>query len=337
VTILLLLTVLAQRWPTLAGSATLAAGGVHRAGGRFANSEAAPARISLGEMARFWIGRIRVSLRPRPGAAQRVPFDPASLTDRPTLTWIGHSTLLVRMESVAFLTDPMFSGRAGPGGPVGPPRLVPPGIALASLPPVRFALLSHDHYDHADVESVRALAARGVRFLVPLGLGDWVRQAGGQATELDWWQEVEIDGLRIHCVPAQHFSGRSLRDTGRRLWAGWVVAGPTRRFYYAGDTGYSPELAAIGERLGPFDLAAVPIGAYRPAEIMRVVHTTPEEALRLATELGARRVVGVHYGTFDLADEPLDEPPHRFRAEADRRGLSPERAWLLKVGETREW
>jgi len=285
----------------------------------------------------FLVRRIWVALVRRPGAAARVPYDSEAIARSPTITWIGHSAFLVRMDGVTFLTDPMFSDRAGPLPFVGPPRLVPPGMPLAALPKVHFALLSHDHYDHADFESVKALSQRGVQFVVPLGLGEWVNRAGGRAIELDWWQSVPLDGVRVTCVPAQHFSGRSLRDHNRRLWAGWVVAGPTRRFYHTGDTGYSPEFAKVGERLGPIDLAAVPIGAYRPAAIMHLVHTTPEEALRIGLDVRARRIVAMHFGTFDLADEPLDEPPQRFRREAERRGLGLDQAWVLKIGETREW
>jgi N-acyl-phosphatidylethanolamine-hydrolysing phospholipase D len=148
---------------------------------------------------------------------------------------------------------------------------------------------------------------------------------------------VDVGPVRVHCVPAQHFSGRSLGDLGERLWAGWVVAGPTRRFYHAGDTGYSRDFAEIGERLGPINLASVPIGAYLPPPMMRPVHVNPEEALQIAFDVRAERVVGMHFGTFDLTEEPLDEPPQRFRADAERRGLGPERAWLLDVGETRAW
>ena len=285
----------------------------------------------------FLVRRIWVALVRRPGAAARVPYDSEAIARSPTITWIGHSAFLVRMDGVTFLTDPMFSDRAGPLPFVGPPRLVPPVVPLAALPKVHFALLSHDHYDHADFESVKALSQRGVQFVVPLGLGEWVNRAGGRAIELDWWQSVALDGVRVTCVPAQHFSGRSLRDHNRRLWAGWVVAGPTRRFYHTGDTGYSPEFAKVGERLGPIDLAAVPIGAYRPAAIMHLVHTTPEEALRIGLDVRARRIVAMHFGTFDLADEPLDEPPQRFRREAERRGLGLDQAWVLKIGETREW
>ena len=141
----------------------------------------------------------------------------------------------------------------------------------------------------------------------------------------------------MHCVPAQHFSGRALTDTNRRLWAGWVVEGPTRRFYHAGDTGYFDGFAEIGNRFGPIDLAAIPIGAYEPATIMRPVHLNPEEAIQAALDLHAKRVIGMHFGTFDLTDEPPDEPPLRFQVAAARRGLAPEQAWTLDIGETRRW
>ncbi len=304
---------------------------------RFHNAARPPEPPGVAVRAGLWARKFWTSFAPRAGAAPRVPHDRSAIGRDPSLTWIGHSTFLVRMDGVTFLTDPIFSDRAGPLPFAGPRRLVPPGVPLDSLPAVDFVLLSHDHYDHADLASVKRLARSGARFVVPLGLGEWVRAAGGEAIELAWWDQVSLDGVGIHCVPAQHQSGRSLQDGGRRLWAGWVVAGPTRRFYHTGDTGYGAEFEVIGRRLGPMDLAVVPIGAYRPAEMMRYVHTTPEEALRIGVDVGARRVVAMHFGTFDLADEPLDEPPRRFRAEADRLGLGPGRAWILSVGETRAW
>jgi N-acyl-phosphatidylethanolamine-hydrolysing phospholipase D len=277
--------------------------------------------------------RMRASLRPRPGAAARVAYEPAALDLDPGLTWIGHATFLARLDGVRFLTDPVFSYRVSPLPFAGPQRLVAPGVPFLELPKVDFALISHDHYDHADLAAVRALAARGVRFVAPLGVGELVRGAGGDVVELDWWRSVEMGGLRVHCVPAQHFSGRGLFDRNRRLWAGFVVEGRTRRVYHAGDTGYFRGFAEIGERLGPLDLALVPIGAYLPRAMMQRVHMDPEEAVRAALDLRARRVIGMHFGTFDLADEPLDEPPRRFLAEAATRGL--EDASVMRVGETR--
>ena len=288
-------------------------------------------------MAAFLGRRLWASIVPRPGAAQAVPYDREAIARSPSITWIGHSTFLVRMDGVTFLTDPMFSNRASPFSFAGPRRAVPPGVPLDALPAVDFVLLSHDHYDHTDLKTVMQLARRGIRFVAPTGLGEWVRSAGGDAVDLAWWKDTVVDGVRLHCVPARHFSGRSLSDRNRRLWGGWVVSGATRRFYFAGDTAYSKDLSAIGSRLGPIDLAAVPIGAYLPASIMMFVHTTPEEGLRLGLDVGARRVVAMHFGTFDLTDEPLDEPPRRFLAEAERLGLGPDRAWVLKVGETRDW
>jgi N-acyl-phosphatidylethanolamine-hydrolysing phospholipase D len=289
----------------------------------------------LGVALPFFARRMWASWFPRPGAAPRVPFDPAAMLNSPSVTWIGHATLLVRLDGVTFLTDPMFSERASPLSFAGPRRLVDPGVPLADLPKVDFVVLSHDHYDHTDVHSVRALAARGARFIVPRGMGALLRGWGADAAELAWWEQATFGPLRVHCVPARHFSGRTLTDRNRRLWAGWVVEGDSRRFYFAGDTAYFPGFGEIGERLGPADLAAVPIGAYLPAAMMKPVHVTPEEALRGATEAGAKRIVGMHFGTFDLTDEPLDEPPVRFRAEAARLGLGDDRAFVLKIGETR--
>ncbi len=294
-------------------------------------------RAGLGVALPFFARRAWVSLRPRPGAAPRVEHDPAALQRNPSLTWIGHSTFFGRLDGVSFLTDPMFSERASPFRFMGPARLVPPGVPLDRLPTPDFALVSHDHYDHCDLASVRALAARGVPFFVPKGLGALLREAGAQATELGWWETAPVrDGsLRVRCVPSRHFSGRGLRDAGRRLWAGWVVEGSTRRFYHAGDTGYFDGFAEIGRRVGAIDVAAIPIGAYLPPEIMQPVHLNPEEAVRAAIDLGARNVAAMHWGTFDLTDEPLDEPPARFLADASRHGLGPDRAWVFKVGETR--
>jgi N-acyl-phosphatidylethanolamine-hydrolysing phospholipase D len=284
----------------------------------------------------FLLRRLRASLSPRPGAAPIVPFDREALSWNPALTWIGHATFFVRMDGAAFLTDPVFSERASPVSFAGPRRLVPPGVRSAELPALDFVLLSHDHYDHTDMPSVRALAARGATLLVPRGLADLVRPAGAPVIELGWWESAVVAGLRVHCVPARHFSGRGLRDRNRRLWAGWVVEGPTGRFYHAGDTAYFPGFGEIRRRLGPISLAALPIGAYLPPSIMARIHMNPEEAVQATLDLQAEEAVGMRFGTFDLTDEPLDEPPRRFLAEAERRGLG-ERAFVMKVGETRRF
>jgi N-acyl-phosphatidylethanolamine-hydrolysing phospholipase D len=288
-------------------------------------------------MAPFLLRRLWLSVVPRTGGAPLVPADPSALAASPGLTWIGHASFLVRMDGVTFLTDPMFSRRASPLSFAGPRRLVPPGVAMDALPRVDFALVSHDHYDHLDLPSVRALARRGVGFVVPSGVGEIVRRAGGEVTELEWWERKDMGPVTVHCVPSRHFSGRSLLDRNRRLWAGFVVEGPSRRFYHAGDTATFDGFAEIGRRLGPIDLAAMPIGAYLPRRMMASVHVTPEEALQGALAARASRIAAMHWGTFDLADEPLDEPPRRFRAEAQRLGLRDDQTWVLGVGESRSW
>ncbi len=277
------------------------------------------------------------------GAPPTVPNDGTFLRDNahhsvPTATWIGHATVLVQMDHVTFLTDPTWSDTASPVDFVGPRRFVPPGVALGALPPIDFVVISHSHYDHMDVPTLRALANGTTRFLVPLRLGALLREAGiGPVEELDWWESRQVGGVRVHCVPAQHWSQRTLFDHNDTLWGGWVVVGPTRRFYFAGDTGDFAGFGEIGTRLGPIGLAALPIGAYAPAAMMRPFHLDPEEAVRAAADLRATNVLGIHYGTFELTEEPLDEPPRRFHAEGVRRGVAMERLWTPPIGATRRW
>lgn len=290
----------------------------------------------------FLFRRLSGLWRSRPGAAPRVPNDGALLRENArhsasTVTWIGHSTLLVQMDHVTFLTDPIWSETPSPTALVGPPRFVPPGLGLEALPPIDFVVISHNHYDHLDLPTLHRLAATGTRFLVPLRVGELLRSEGiNDVEELDWWESRRLADVEVHCVPSQHWSGRGLTDQRATLWAGWAVIGPTRRFYYAGDTGYFTGFREIGARLGPFGLAAIPIGAYEPKAMMRAVHLNPEEALQAGSDVRAERIIGVHYGTFDLSDEPLDEPPRRFRAEADRRGVG-DQSWTPPIGEIRFW
>jgi L-ascorbate metabolism protein UlaG (beta-lactamase superfamily) len=257
----------------------------------------------------------------------------------PTVTWVGHATLLLQVGGVNILTDPQWSARASPLSFAGPRRVTAPGLRFEDLPPIHLVLISHDHYDHLDVATVKRLAgAHRPRFLVPLGLKAWFADIGiTDVEELDWWESRMLRGITLTCVPAQHFSGRTPWERNRRLWSGWTIAGGDRRAYFAGDTGYYEGLKEIGERLGPFDLAAIPIGAYLPPNIMRPSHTSPEEALRALADVRGKVFVPVHWGTFDLADEPIEEPPKRLAAEARRLGLGPDRVWLLQHGETRRW
>jgi N-acyl-phosphatidylethanolamine-hydrolysing phospholipase D len=314
----------------------------HRERG-FANVNAAHPPASAWVRTRFFVTRIWSSTFSPPTANfPVVANDGAALranASQPTVTWVGHSTLLVQLDGVNVLTDPQWSPRASPFSFAGPKRVTPPGLRLEDLPPVHLVLISHDHYDHLDVATVQQLhAAHRPRFLVPLGLKAWFADLGiTDVEELDWWQSRTERGLTFTAVPAQHFSSRTLWDRNRRLWCGWTVAGRDRRLFFAGDTAYNEVFKEIGTRLGPFDLAAVPIGAYLPPVIMKAAHTTPEEALQILQDVRGRSMVPIHWGTFDLADEPLEEPPQRLQAEAQRLGLGPDRVWLFKHGETRAW
>jgi len=256
-----------------------------------------------------------------------------------TVTWVGHSTVLVQLDGVTFLTDPNWNDRSGPfSGFIGVRRYTPPGIPLEALPPIDFVLISHDHYDHLDEPTVRRLARKfDPQFVVPKGIKAWLADRGiTNAIELDWGESVVLKGLTVVCTPAQHGSGRTLLDQGRRLWSSWAVLG-SKHFYFGGDTGYYRHFQQIGDALGPFDLAALPIGSYTPREIAKPVHMSPEEAVQAALDLRAAHFVGVHWGTFALAREPYDEPPQRLAAEIERRQLDPATAWILKPGETRRW
>jgi N-acyl-phosphatidylethanolamine-hydrolysing phospholipase D len=256
---------------------------------------------------------------------------------QPTVTWIGHATLLVQLDGVNILTDPIWSNRAGPFG-IGPRRLVPPGLGFDALPPIHAVVISHDHYDHLDLRTVQQLEhAHHPTFFVPLGLGAWLAERGvGQVVELDWWQQHVYRGLTFVATPAQHGSGRSLTDQNVRLWASWSVLGAQRRFFFAGDTGYTAALAEIGRRLGPFDAAVIPIGGYTASTTSHPNHVSPEEGVQLFEDVRGRLLVPMHWGTFTLNREPHGEPPARLLAEARRRGLEA-RVAVLSQGQTIHW
>lgn len=313
--------------------------------GYFSNPVGALDHAGLDVRVPFMLRRIGTYFRNDDEAPRRVKNDGLMLRTnaqamKPTVTWVGHSTLLVQMSGVTFLTDPIWSKIPSPVPLLGPRRFVPPGITIDDLPKIDFVLVSHNHYDHLDLPTLRQLARRNAEtlFIVPEGNGALLRRAGITAVrELNWGQSMEQGKVTLHCLPAQHWSKRSLTDTNKALWSSWAVTSADRRFYHAGDSGYFPGFKAIGERLGPFDLAAVPIGAYAPRAMMQGSHMNPEEALTAAQDLGAKRAVAMHFGTFDLSDEPLAQPPQRFRDAAVAQGFGKDKAWVFKIGETREF
>lgn len=235
---------------------------------------------------------------------------------------LGHSTLLIKTHGVFFLTDPVFSERASPVQWAGPKRFHAPPLSLDDLPPLAAVVLSHNHYDHLDHASIMALAAKTEHFLAPLGVGETLMEWGVPAhkvRQLDWWQETEVAGVRLAATPAQHFSGRSLTDSNRTLWASWVLIDPQWRLFFSGDSGYFEGFKAIGERYGPFDLALVETGAYNAA--WPNVHMQPEESLKACQDVQGRWMVPIHNGTFDLAFHAWQEPFERITRLADAAGV----------------
>jgi len=296
----------------------------------------------LGGLLRWRLDRWRDPPPPDPEASafplvQPSFHQPRAPEEIVTITWVGHATFLLQLGGLNLLTDPIWTAHASPVPGVGPRRRVPPGIRFDDLPPIDLVLQSHDHYDHLDDRTVCWLEARnpGARWLVPLGLTAWLRRRGvHEIAELDWWEEVAHGPLTLGCTPAQHFSGRTPWGRNRTLWCGWSVRTTTRRLFMAGDTGYHPVFGDIGRRFGPFDVALVPIGAYDPRWFMRPVHMDPEEAVQAARDLGAPRFIPMHWGTFKLTDEPLNEPPQRARSAWAAAGLPLEKYCQLAHGET---
>ena len=272
----------------------------------------------------------------------RVPVDSARLNangHESTLTWIGHATFLLQVDGQNILTDPQFSERASPFSFIGPRRVVPPAMPLEALPHINIVVVSHDHYDHLDARTVKALAAQtggSPRFYVPLGLKPWFADLGIEnVVELDWWSSAEFSKVQMTFVPSQHFSARRPGVQNKSLWGGWVIRGPGLNFYFAGDAAYSPDFQEIGGRLGPFDLAALPIGAYEPRWFMKGMHINPEEAVLAHRDLKARRSVAMHWGTFQLTDEALDEPPIKLAQALVEKGIPTGEFFLMRIGETR--
>lgn len=260
-----------------------------------------------------------------------------------TITWIGHATLLLQTGGLNILTDPVFSDRAFPVSFLGPKRHQPPGVPLERLPRIDAVLISHDHYDHLDLHSIRRLyqqAGGPPEIYAPLGINDWLARHVTQGDSrhlhgLDWWDSQRLAGVELQLLPVQHWCARGLLDRNHRLWGAWSVHGPQLRFFFGGDFALSADLDTIGARTGGFDLAALPIGAYEPRWMMKPAHINPAEAVDARSRLHARRAVAMHWGTFELSDEPLEEPPRALARARQAAGLPEDDFFLLRHGETR--
>jgi len=265
-----------------------------------------------------------------------------------SVTWIGHATALVQCGGLNVLTDPVFADRASPLSFAGPKRAQPPGIAMKDLPAIDVVVISHNHYDHLDIDAVRELSERSqgrTLVLVPLGLKPYLEQRGARnVTELDWWDAREVNGVEFRLVPVQHWSARSLNDRSQTLWGGWAVFAKDLRWYFSGDTGYSRDFADTRAKLAShekdgalFDVALLAIGAYEPRWFMKEQHMNPAEAVQAHKDLGARQSIGIHWGTFQLTDESLDQPPRDLASARDALHVPAADFFVLKIGETHWW
>jgi len=271
---------------------------------------------------------------PRTAAVPVVPNDGARLRDDRGLvgvTWIGHATFLVQTGGLRILTDPIFAPRLATVR-----RNVPPGVAPEDLPEIDVVLVSHNHRDHLDLPSLRRLRGRPLH-LVPLGVAATLRRAGlDRVDELGWWEAREVGAVRFAFVPSHHWSRRGLHDQNASLWGGWAIQSDAMTAYFAGDTGYFPGFREIGDRVGKIDAALLPIGAYAPRWFMKGQHMDPDDAGQALLDLGARHMVAMHWGTYKLTDEPLDEPPVRLEAWRTRAGVAKERVLVPAIGQTLE-
>ena len=278
---------------------------------------------------------------PWPEHVEDVPLTPPprAARDRIAVTFIGHSTFLVQIGGLCVLTDPIWSDRCSPVSFAGPRRVRPPGQSLDSLPGVDLLLITHNHYDHMDLPTLRKVRARW-QPSTATGLGNarHLAKAGiRSAVELDWWQTTELAGARVTYVPAQHFSARGLHDRNRSLWGGFVVEAHSAVVYFAGNSGYCPYFAEIASRFPRIDLALLPIGAYEPRWFMRQHHVNPEEAVQAHLDLQPRRSIGMHFGTFQLTDEAIDAPISALRQAQARAGVAHAEFDVLGFGETRQY
>jgi N-acyl-phosphatidylethanolamine-hydrolysing phospholipase D len=329
----------------------------HRSEG-FQNNDASATAKPFSDFLRWQWERSRAGL-PKP-PQQLTPIIPPDLkfvsanngkAQEPAITWIGHATMLVQMGGLNILLDPIFSERASPVQFAGPKRYQAPGIALKDLPRIDLVLLSHNHYDHLDIASVKALseqAGGAPLFLVPLGVKKWMAAEGiTNVQQMDWWDKQTVKTasgeVEVHFTPVQHWSARSLGDRRATLWGGYALFASDFHLYFSGDTGYSQDFVDTQKHFaarqtpalgGGFDMALIAVGAYEPRWFMKEQHVNPEEAVQIHLDLQAKRSVGVHWGTFDLTDESLDQPPKDLAAARAAKQLPQEAFDVMAIGQT---
>ena len=310
----------------------------HRPGGGFRNPPGSPPRrAGLRDFLKFLLWDMRrAKLPPIPaGLTSDVKPDLTALAED-QIAWLGHACFAMRLGGKLVLTDPYLGEHAGPSG-FGPKRFLPPAVTAEELPNLDLIVISHNHYDHIDTVALKAYRWRAETPVVcPLGVGPLLRKQGfAQVTELDWWDDYRTGDLTVTALPAVHFSGRGPFDRDKTLWSSMAIASPARKVWFGGDTGYGEVFREIGKRAGPFDLALVGIGAYEPRIIMEASHATPEEAVLIARDIGAKAAVGMHWGSIMLTPEDPFEAPERFRRAALEQQYGEDNAWIMQVGEVR--
>lgn len=299
-----------------------------RRGGRFINQAALPKLSGREQLQLFW----RFFFEPRPLGTPKLPIPVQLLTqavlaaqnpDHTQVYRLGHSSLLLHIGGRYWLTDPVFAKRASPFAFIGPKRFHAPPLALEDLPPLAGVILSHNHYDHLDKASIKALINKSEGFYMPLGVGASLRKWGvpeAKIHEFDWWQERQVPGLRLVATPSQHFSGRGLADANQSLWCSWVLIGEQQKIFFSGDSGYFAGFAEIGRRFGPFDLTLMEAGAYDPQ--WAGVHMLPEESVQAHLDLGGKVMMPIHNGTFDLAFHAWYDPFEQIWQLAKQQGVA---------------
>ena len=254
------------------------------------------------------------------------------------VAWIGHATFLIKLGNTTIITDPVFSKNIGPLI-FGPKRYVDPAINLNEIPEVNLFLLTHNHYDHLDYRTIKKFPYKKANVITPLKLGKYfTRNKFNKVKEMDWYDQTQVNDLKITLIPAVHWSKRTLTDDNKTLWGSFLIEYKDKKIFFACDTGYGDVYKDLGKKYGPIDLTFINIGAYdfRPMFEKSVYHTNPEEALNIAQDLKSKKVIGMHWGTVVLSLEPIMEPPVRFKANAEKYGYKKEDAILFKIGEVQK-
>ena len=313
----------------------------HLSDGTFRNPEGSPVRFKNVKFSyrQFTKEKKKIDLTvPKEHVVDRkiVLSDLKKHADEDYIALIGHATYLIKLGNTTIITDPVFSKNAGPLI-FGPDRFTEPALKLNEIPKIDLFLLTHNHYDHQDMSTIRKFPFKNAKVLLPLKLGKYFTPYRFKdVNEMDWYDKIKVnDDLKVTFLPAVHWSKRSLTDTNKTLWGSFLIEYKDKKIFFACDTGYGNIYKELGEKFGPIDLTMINIGAYdfKPMFDKSIYHTTPEEALNVAQDLKSKKVIGMHWGTFILSLEPIMEPPIRFKDNAEKFGFKKDDAIIFKVGE----